>query len=98
MRLVPEIWHLVVEVHVVREERLSRDGMRSGDNPVVGAEHQHGVSGALQGGKRWQWKGGGPPLRDRACARRPFAFRVAMLFLIHADWLACGRPVSPRRV
>ena len=38
MRFVPEIWHLMAEVHVVREQRLSRDGVCTGDHPVVGTD------------------------------------------------------------
>src|SRR5438105_13462765 len=35
MHFVPEIGHLVAEVHVVREQRLARDCVRAGDYPVV---------------------------------------------------------------
>src|SRR5581483_1006332 len=35
VHFVPEIWHLVVQVHIVRQQRLSCDGMRSGDDPVI---------------------------------------------------------------
>ena len=37
MGFVPEVRHLVAEVHIVGEQGLSGDGVRAGDDPVVGA-------------------------------------------------------------
>src|SRR5262249_7259183 len=35
MDLVPEVGHLVVEVHVIRKQRLSRNGVGTGEDPVI---------------------------------------------------------------
>ena len=36
MHFVPPVRHLVIEVHIVREQGLARHRMRAGNNPVVG--------------------------------------------------------------
>src|SRR5438105_1562921 len=35
MHFVPEVGHLMAEVHVIREQRLARDRVCAGDYPVV---------------------------------------------------------------
>src|SRR5581483_3135755 len=37
---VPEIWHLVPEMHIVREQRLAGCGVRAGNHPVVGTQRR----------------------------------------------------------
>ncbi len=46
--LVPDAGDAVVEVHVVREERLAGGGVGAGDGPVVGAGSA-GVAGGVEG-------------------------------------------------
>ncbi len=43
MGLVPQIRHLVPEMHVIGEQRLARNCVRSRDNPVVGPNHHAGL-------------------------------------------------------
>ncbi len=38
MCFIPEVWNLILQVHVVREQRLSGYGMRARYHPVVGAD------------------------------------------------------------
>ena len=43
MGFVPQVRHLVPEVHVVREQRLARNRVRAGNHPVIGTDHHAGV-------------------------------------------------------
>ena len=40
MSFVPEVRHLMPEVHVIRQQRPARNGVRSGDYPVVGTDRR----------------------------------------------------------
>ncbi len=35
VRFIPEVRHLMAEMHVIREQRLAGDGVRSGNDPVI---------------------------------------------------------------
>src|SRR5215472_3790958 len=35
MCFIPEVWHLMAQMHIVRQKRFSGDGVRSGDDPIV---------------------------------------------------------------
>ena len=39
VRFVPQVGHLVAEVHIVGKQRLAGDGVRAGDHPVIRSIH-----------------------------------------------------------
>ena len=99
MRLVPQIGHLVVEVHVVRQHRFSRDGVRAGNHPVVRARNEFGPSREPGcAGRR------GP--RARYIAVRAgihllvivLIVRPGMSLLLELTILRRRRPIAPRGV
>ncbi len=53
VRLVPQVRHLVAEVHIIREQWLSGDGVRSGNHPVVRSVHRQPLD--RQGVRRHAW-------------------------------------------
>ena len=104
VRFEPQVGHLVIEVHIVGKQRLSGDGVLSGDNPVVGSwPEQVGVRcgesrGKLLGELRRKQRGEAGTLAHR------FAFVLLIVFvligdrgflLVHARPAGKGRAVPP---
>ena len=50
VRRKPQVWHLVVEVHVVREQRFPRNRMLTGNDPVVRPRPEGVVGGSSPSG------------------------------------------------
>ena len=44
MSFIPEVRHLVSEMHIVRQQWLSRHRVRAGNHPIVGTDHHAGIS------------------------------------------------------